>query len=596
MLGECLWPTIDDALDRLIELAPPSLTVVILARWDPAVRLSRLRVAGKVAEIRANALRFSENEAAHLLGAHNTEAATGGDHVRTLCARTEGWAAGLVLARLSLASVDDGGELVASFRGDDRLVVEYLTDEFLSHAEDAELQRLLETSILDEMSGPLVDAVCGTSDGATWLADLAARNQLVIGLGRSREWYRYHHLLRDVLRLRADTEARTAELHRRAGAWHRNHGDLDRAAEHLLAAGDLDDAADVIAEHSFALLNLGQLYTVSGYLTRLGPTVVGSHLRCGVIEGWIHVFRGRIGDAARAVHHLRSLEARSEADPMASGLIAGLDVLLLLGSGDVAAAIAVATGAPPTTDAIQTLVLAQAFVWGGRLDDADPHLERAGWLAARNGDQFGLSSTPSMRAVAALERDDRVTARSLALETLSVIEEWGAPSGSPGALAHAVLARVEEDSADAIGHARRVPEFAAESAQPLSAAYALASAGDALCAHGVEGEGERLVQEAKVLASRGPDPGIVGRYIARVEARHALLRTTAAASGHVEELTDRELAVLRYLPTPMSQRDIAAELFVSLNTVKTHCRGIYRKLAVGDRKAAVQAAREAGIL
>lgn len=102
--------------------------------------------------------------------------------------------------------------------------------------------------------------------------------------------------------------------------------------------------------------------------------------------------------------------------------------------------------------------------------------------------------------------------------------------------------------------------------------------------------------EAKTIVAGSSDPGIVGRYVSRVEARHQIGDTTSTAPDLVEGLTDRELAVLRYLPSPMSQRDIANELFVSLNTVKTHCRAIYRKLGVGDRKAAVQTARDAGLL
>ncbi len=103
------------------------------------------------------------------------------------------------------------------------------------------------------------------------------------------------------------------------------------------------------------------------------------------------------------------------------------------------------------------------------------------------------------------------------------------------------------------------------------------------------------MNEARSIVDQSPDPGIVGRYLARVEARHQL-GSQPVEAGLIEELTDRELAVLHYLPSPMSQREIANELYVSLNTVKTHCKAIYRKLAVGDRKAAVQAAREADLL
>ncbi|MEL6984103.1 MAG: AAA family ATPase [Actinomycetota bacterium] len=305
-------PAIDDAVERLIELAPDTLTLVLLTRLDPSIRLSRLRVTGRLLEVRAADLRFLEDEAAGLLDPHSGSVTTSAtstppatdEQVRVLCARTEGWAAGLVLARMSLAAAGDQDAFVEAFRGDDRLVVDYLTDEFLAQTDADDRRRLIATSVLDEMSGPLVDAVCDTSDGISWLEELAARNQLVVGLGRSSEWYRYHHLLRDVLRMKAEASNTVDDLHRRAGAWHREHGDPDRAAEHLLEAGDLDAAADVIADHSMDLLNVGQVETVSGYLQRLGSAVSG-HLRCALLVGWIHAVQGRTDDAERSLRQVR---------------------------------------------------------------------------------------------------------------------------------------------------------------------------------------------------------------------------------------------------------------------------------------------------
>ena len=547
-------PTIDDGVERLIELAPDNLTLVLLTRWDPSLRLSRLRVAGRMVEVRATDLRFLDTEAARLLGHRSTGAQAISDQIRVLCDRTEGWAAGLVMARLSLTTADDRSAFVDAFGGDDRLVVDYLSDELFAHTEPEELRRLLATSVLDEMSGPLVDAVCGSNDGASWLTDLAARNQLVIGLGRSNEWYRYHHLLRDMLRLKAEASEPLDEWHRRAGAWHRHHGDLDR----------------------------------------LGPTV-DNHLLCCVTQGWIHAVRGRGDEAARSLRQARSLEASRPSDPFVSGLIGGLDVMLQLNEGNVSGAIEAASKAPPISDATQTLLLGQAFVWGGRFDDAEPLLDRAASLAEQHGDQYGLSGAPALQSIVALERNNPEDARRYATETVSVINERRAPSGTHGALAHAVLARTATDPAEALVEAQACRTLTATSVMPLAAAYALASVGDVLSLHDVA-DGADLVGRAQSMLQRLPDPGIVGQYVARVQARHRLDNPSTTMSTVVADLTDREMAVLRYLPSPMSQRDIANELFVSLNTVKTHCRAIYRKLGAGDRKAAVQAARDAGLL
>ena len=154
----------------------------------------------------------------------------------------------------------------------------------------------------------------------------------------------------------------------------------------------------------------------------------------------------------------------------------------------------------------------------------------------------------------------------------------------------------DADAATRAADARRGVDLARRSPEAIMLIFALTSAGDVLCELG-HPEGPELLAEARSVVQRSPDPGVAGVYLARIEGRHQTpLRPSTTETGLVEELTDRELAVLRYLPSPMSQRDIATELYVSLNTVKTHCRAIYRKLAVTDRKAAVQAARDAGLL
>ena len=208
-------PEVHRAVERLIDLCPRQLTVVLITRADPPFRLGRMRVRGRVREIRAGDLRFDPIEAAALLGA----AADGldGQRLDDLCERTEGWAAGLVLAGLSLERTDDADRFVQTFRGDDQLVAGYLTDEFLAVLDEEERRRMVEAAVLHRLSGPLLDAVTGTDDGARWLDGLAAGNQLVIRLDTVGEWYRYHHLFRDILLLEARRSMpdRLPDLHRR---------------------------------------------------------------------------------------------------------------------------------------------------------------------------------------------------------------------------------------------------------------------------------------------------------------------------------------------------------------------------------------------
>jgi len=208
---------------------------------------------------------------------------------------------------------------------------------------------------------------------------------------------------------------------------------------------------------------------------------------------------------------------------------------------------------------------------------------------------FVEAVNPIFSAIANIETGATEAARSDANHAIEVAERYGLADVANTALAHSVLARTIEEPAAAIASAERGVALARRSPERVMFAYALTSAGDVLCHHG-HPDGPGLVTEARAVVGKCCDPGIVGSYLARVEARHRLSHSGTEAPGMVEDLTDREQAVLRYLPSPMSQRDIATELYVSLNTVKTHCRAIYRKLGVGDRKAAVQAARDASLL
>jgi LuxR family maltose regulon positive regulatory protein len=225
-------------VERLVDLCPDQVTLVLATRLDPPFRLGRLRVRGQLAEMRAADLRFDAGEAAGLLGPAGRSLDP--TLLDQLCDRTEGWGAGLVLAGISLERADDPAQVVGAFRGDDQLVVEYLRDEMLTGLGEDDRRRLLETAILDQLTGALVDQVTGTAGGAQWLRATAGANQLVVGLDRTGTWFRYHHLLRDLLRLEAQETIpeRLPELHARAAAWFASQGDHRQAIVHWLAAGD----------------------------------------------------------------------------------------------------------------------------------------------------------------------------------------------------------------------------------------------------------------------------------------------------------------------------------------------------------------------
>lgn len=581
---------VDRGIEQLLDLAPPTFTLVLCSRVDPSLRLSRLRVRGGLVEIRANDLRFAPPEAALLLDQQGSAPLP--HQVAALYERTEGWAAGLVLAGMSLADSDDADAFVAAFRGDDRLVVDYLTEEFLAGLPPEDRRHLLRTSILERLSGPLVDEVCEITDGGEWLRRLAATNQLLISLDRSGTWYRYHHLLAELLRGEAENSIRDelAELHRRAGQWHRHHGTAIDAIEHFLRSGDHDEAVHLIYDEATELLNSGQLATLQRQIARLGP-LADEHASTAVVNGFLALFAGRLHDARRYLELARTIGPNDDV----SRLTIALAVYIAIASGDVGAALQEARASAYPTESAQTLSLIWARTWAGDFDGAASLLGVAERLADQEGNTLVAVGTPIYEALIALEEGRPADARAAAQRALEAAAANGLADYSGAALAHSIIGRTSEGPDEAMAAATRGVKLAEDGAMVLTRCYAFTSAADVLSRH-QHPDGERLRHQARTLIDQCPDPGIIGPYLNRIEARQGTLPTTPNRQGMVEDLTDREQAVLHYLPSQLTQRDIANELYVSLNTVRTHCKAIYRKLGVGDRKAAVQAARDNGLL
>jgi len=577
------------AVERLVELAPPDLTVVLVTRADPPLHLARRRVRGQLAELRAADLRVDPADAVALLGPG--AAALDAAHIAALCERTEGWAAGLVLAGISLAGGTDADEFVRTFQGTDRLVEEYLTDEFLSHlTADADLH-LLRTSVLTRMCGPLVDAVLGTTGGAEWLRRTASSNQLLVAVDRQGTWFRFHHLLADLLRRRAAARipAELPDLHSRAGHWHAAHGDAHDAVEHLLAGGALEDAADLIWQHGTRLLNSGELRTVRSQVRRLGP-VADTHPGCLIVTAWIGLLRGRFDEARRAIGTAAGL---GSADPVVLGMLDALQIMLGVIEGDIGEALRIADAAHEPTESTQVMSLALAAALGGRFADARRLAATARRQAADEGHTFVAVATGGYEALVALEEGRAAEARSLAVAAIDAAAAAGYDEMTQLGPAHVVLGRVTGQPEAAAAAARRGVALARRGAGAVVLAYSLAAAAQVVASADAD-EAARLLDEARTVVGRCTDPGIAGPYVARVAAQ---VRPGGPSGGDlVEPLTEREVAVLHYLPTPLSQREIAAALYVSLNTVKTHCRAVFRKLGVGDRRAAVQVARDLGLL
>lgn len=577
-------------LERLVDLCPLQVTVVLATRVDPPFRVGRLRVRGRVVEVRADDLRFAPDEAAGLLG--DVASTIDPDLLAQLCGRTEGWAAGLVLAGLSLRSSSDPETFIAAFRGDDHLVVEYLRDELLADLDPDDHRRLLETSILDELRGELVDAVTDVSGGMEWLRRTARTNQLVIALDRTGTWFRYHHLLRDLLHLEAQATiaAQLPELHRRAAGWFESADDHGRAVAHRLAAGDVQDAARLMNVLGPRLMRAGQIDTLRGALAQLGD-IADTHVGCAFLSGWCELFAGRYAEAERWLDIVAGLL------PAGSRVATSLRINLSLAVGDVAGALRearAAVAAGPLADGPPDLATAvgAAHAWAGVADEARAALDLA--VARSDASQSRTAQAVSLvhRCVVELEHGSQADARRAAQTAIDTARRYGLSAYHGVAPAFAVRGRTGDDATQARDDVAYALATARRSSTPLALGFVLAVCGDTLLDRG-DPTGTALLEEAGAVLRRCPDPGIARRLLARAESRHGTKTARPApAVGLVEQLTDRELAVLRYLPSPLSQRDIASELYVSINTVRTHCRAIYRKLGVGDRHAAVQAARD----
>jgi LuxR family transcriptional regulator, maltose regulon positive regulatory protein len=238
---------IHDAISYLLGHLPADAHLVLATRADPPLPLARLRARGELVELRSAELRFTRAEAGEYLAGPMHLALAPAD-VATLADRTEGWAAALQLAGLSLRDRADPAAAVAAFAGDDRFIVDYLAEEVLARQPAEVREFLLATSVLHRLTGGLCDAVTGRPGGAARLVELERGNLFLVPLDDRRQWYRYHHLFGDVLRahLTERHPDRVAELHRRASHWLQSHGDLVEAIEHALAGDDLDRAADLM--------------------------------------------------------------------------------------------------------------------------------------------------------------------------------------------------------------------------------------------------------------------------------------------------------------------------------------------------------------
>jgi LuxR family maltose regulon positive regulatory protein len=262
----------------LLEHLPPQMHVVIATRENPQLPLARLRARGQLCELRASDLRFTPSEAAGFLN-EAMGLSLSAEEITALEDRTEGWIAGLQLAALSMEGHQDVSGFIRAFAGDHRYIVDYLVEEVLQRQPESVHSFLLQTSILDRLSGPLCDAVTGQQEGSARLEALERGNFFVVPLDDKRHWYRYHHLFADVLsaHLIAEQPGQVATLHQRASEWYEHHGSAADAIRHALAAQDFERTADLVERIMPAMLRSRQEAALLGWLKALPDNLI--HVR-----------------------------------------------------------------------------------------------------------------------------------------------------------------------------------------------------------------------------------------------------------------------------------------------------------------------------
>jgi len=295
---------IHDDLAYLLGHLPPRLHIVIASRSDPPLPLARLRASGQLTELRARDLRFTLDESSALLR-EVWDLDLSPHAITALDSRTEGWAVGLQLAALSLRQRPDPDAFLGAFAGTHRFVLDYLSEEVLERQSNQVRVFLLRNSILERLTGPLCNAVTGDSDGQDMLEALERANLFLIPLDEERRWYRFHHLFRDLLRSRLHrVEARRVpELHRRAAAWYEQHGLIDDAIRHVLAAEDWTWAAALVEKHLTETLRRGETVILQSWLSVLPDNAVRSRPALSLARGLIYFHLGHLDRVERLLEH-----------------------------------------------------------------------------------------------------------------------------------------------------------------------------------------------------------------------------------------------------------------------------------------------------
>jgi LuxR family transcriptional regulator, maltose regulon positive regulatory protein len=590
-----------EQIDFLAKHLPANAHLVLITRADPALRLGRLRAAGQLSEIRADDLAFNPEEASSLLIADGVQLS--GDGLSELMRRTEGWPAGLYLATLSLTGRADPSEFVHHFSGNNRFIGDYLTEEVLSRQNDNVRQFILDMSIVDRFTAPLCDYMNGGRPSAKILRDLQHTNLFLIPLDAENRWFRFHHLFGAVARSALETEQpdRAVMLHERAAHWLSENGFVDAAVEHALAAGNSDHAASLVQASWLRYFDAGHGTTVRRWLLDLEASAANHNTATAVTAAWMAALSGQREEMDRRLDQLNNvtddvpLPDGTRSVESAVALIRGLfgfgGPLDMLASARRAAELETNGNTPSYVVARTALGHANYVV--GDLEAAADVLPRAAYSEAAPALLRILALAMLSLTQAELGELDR--SHKSAVAAMEVVEARSLHSLTSVSLAFTALGQSQAASGD-LEKAMATLEHGLNLRRKVSGLspwptihHLLVMGRVAIMANDLP-LARRLLDEVSPLM-RQYQQGM-GPMNARLEEVQKRLRESLAPGPRTEALTAREIEVLRRLTSPLSLSEIASELYLSPNTVKTHTTTLYRKLGARSRSEAVKIGRE----
>lgn len=587
-------------LASLVDQLPSDSQLVLVTRGEPGVALGRLRASGGLFEIGTAMLALDPMETRDVAarrGLKLSEAAAG-----VLCERTEGWAAAVALATLSLHGCDDAAAKVSGLSGDQRQIADYLLEEVLDRQPDDLRGFLVGTSILDHLTAPLCDAVLAIDDSAGSLETLARSNAFVVPLDDHGEYYRYHPLFRDLLRAeltRSHPDLLPVYLGRAAG-WCQCHGLPGDAFAYAHELGDLAQAGRIALAYRDEFASCGQIETLRLWLERCSDEELQSDLRLSIAAAWVF---GYLGDGWRARRFLAAAEripidllSADESASLRSALanlrssMAPDGITRMLRDAQAGYASEQGTRTPLLLSARRAM--GAAYLLLGRPEEAIAVLRDS---LSRTSDRPDLAHTRvfilGYLVFAATDLGDRRNAQRWAIEASWLASEHHLEQTIYGAIACTARALAYNERGEQAKAASQLENFRRlrpllHAGPWLNADLALRCADISLDLGDIDGALD-LAQAAEDALAGYPDPGTLPARLERLKAR--------VKGGRDYGLTPAELRIITFLPTHLSLQDIADRLYLARPTVKTHVGSIYAKLGVTGRSDAVEIIELAGL-